>query len=63
MRTPDKERFYRFTQGRERLNIWLDANLSRRFAAAAKALNVSKARLMRELIECYLERVENAKRE
>lgn len=63
MRTPDKERFYRFTQGRERLNIWLDANLSRRFAAAAKALKVSKARLMRELIECYLERVENAKRE
>lgn len=61
MRTTPKERFIKFAKGRQRLNIWLDEKLSKRFTAASKACGISKAELMRQLIECYLERVESAK--
>lgn len=63
MRKTAKERFDKFAQGRTRIAIWVEDETFARFSAAAAACKVSKSRLLRELIDSYLMRVEDARRE
>lgn len=59
----NKERYERFRTNKTRLVVWLDNADFRRLSHAAKLCGTTKARLVRELVACYLQRLEAARDE